>query len=250
MARYLERYLYDEAGNFQQMVHQGNDSSSPGWTRNYAYNEASQIQPLEVNNRLTICTVGSATETYSTNGDGYDAHGNMQRMPQLQIMQWDFRDLLQMTQRQAVNPSDDDGLLHQGERTWYVYDSTGKRVRKVTEAASGQIREERLYLGGFERFRRQGANALVRETLHIMDGDRRVALVETKTADAGVEVANPQSLIRYQFDNHLGSTSLELDQQAQIISYENIALRQHNLSGCTWSNRSPEALQIYEYGAR
>ena len=28
------------------------------------------------------------------------------------------------------------------------------------------------------------------------------------------------SLIRYQFGNHLGSASLELDDQAQIISYE------------------------------
>ena len=31
---------------------------------------------------------------------------------------------------------------------------------------------------------------------------------------------SPQQLIRYQFGNHLGSASLELDDQAQIISYE------------------------------
>src|SRR5262249_38129813 len=30
----------------------------------------------------------------------------------------------------------------------------------------------------------------------------------------------PSTLTRYQFDNHLGSASLELDYQAQIISYE------------------------------
>ena len=30
----------------------------------------------------------------------------------------------------------------------------------------------------------------------------------------------PEQLIRYQFGNHLGSASLELDDQAQIISYE------------------------------
>ena len=30
----------------------------------------------------------------------------------------------------------------------------------------------------------------------------------------------PAQLIRYQFGNHLGSASLELDDQAQIISYE------------------------------
>ena len=57
----------------------------------------------------------------------------MLRMPHLQVMQWDFRDQLQMTQRQAVNGDDADGVQHQGERTWYVYDSAGQRVRKVTE---------------------------------------------------------------------------------------------------------------------
>ena len=31
---------------------------------------------------------------------------------------------------------------------------------------------------------------------------------------------SPPQLIRYQFGNHLGSASLELDEQAQIISYE------------------------------
>ena len=37
-----------------------------------------------------------------------------------------------MTQRQAVNGSDEDGKLHKGERTYYVYDAAGQRVRKVT----------------------------------------------------------------------------------------------------------------------
>jgi uncharacterized protein RhaS with RHS repeats len=36
----------------------------------------------------------------------------------------------------------------------------------------------------------------------------------------GNEPGVPQQLIRYQFGNHLGSASLELDDQAQIISYE------------------------------
>jgi RHS repeat-associated protein len=44
--------------------------------------------------------------------------------------------------------------------------------------------------------------------------------VETRTLDtAGSDPAPPQ-LIRYQFGNHLGSASLELDDQAQIICYE------------------------------
>ena len=218
MGRYLERYIYDEVGNFLQMQHHSSDPAHPGWTRTYAYEEASQLEPGKRSNRLTSTTIGGTTETYSTTGDGYDAHGNMLRMPHLQVMQWDFKDQLQMTRRQKVNDEDAGGTVHQGERTWYVYDSTGQRVRKVTERADSQVKDERIYLGGFEIYRRNGPNPLVRETLHIMDDKQRIALVEMRTE--GNEPGVPQQLIRYQLGNHLGSASLELDDQAQIISYE------------------------------
>lgn len=215
MGRYLERYVYDVVGNFQQMIHRGSDPVSPGWTRGYAYNETSLLEPARLSNRLTNTTIGGMTETYSTGGNGYDAHGNMLHMPHLQIMQWDFRDQLQMTQRQAVNATDEEGVQRQGERTYYTYDSAGQRIRKVTELAGGRVKDERLYLGGFEIYRRQGVNPVVRETLYIMDDKQRVAIVETRTDRPVAE-----QLVRYQFGNHLGSVSLELDDQAQILSYE------------------------------
>jgi RHS repeat-associated protein len=218
MGTFLERYVYDAVGNFLDMQHHGSDPAHPGWTRTYAYNETSQLEPGKQSNRLTSTTIGETTETYSTAGDGYDAHGNMLRMPHLQVMQWDFKDQLQMTQRQIVNNDDTDGVQHHGERTWYVYDSAGQRVRKVTELAGGQLKHERIYLGGFEIYRKNGANPFVRETLHIMDDKQRIALVETRSQ--GNEPGVPAQLTRYQFGNHLGSASLELDDQARIISHE------------------------------
>src|SRR5262249_16119755 len=82
---------------------------------------------------------------------------------------------------------------------------------------TGQVKDERIYLGGFEIYRKNGANPLVRETLHIIDDKQPIALVETRTQ--GGDSAQ-QKVIRYQFGNHLGSAGLELDDQAQIISYE------------------------------
>ena len=81
--------------------------------------------------------------------------------------------------------------------------------------------KERIYLGGFEIYREYDGTAatvtLERETLHLMDGQQRIALVETRTqGDDG----SPAQLIRYQFGNHLGSASLELDEAGKIISYE------------------------------
>ncbi|HZO90882.1 MAG TPA: SpvB/TcaC N-terminal domain-containing protein [Chthonomonadaceae bacterium] len=217
MGTYLERYVYDAVGNFLEMQHRGSDPASPGWKRRYAYNEASLLEPGQQSNRLSSTTIGGITETYSADGNGYDAHGNMLRMPHLQEMQWDSKDQLQMTRRQAVNAEDTDGLSHQGERTYYVYDAAGQRVRKVTELGTGQVKDARIYLGGFEIYRKNGVNPLVRETLHLMDGKQRIALVETRTE--GSDPA-PQQLTRYQLGNHLGSVSLELDDQAQILSYE------------------------------
>jgi RHS repeat-associated protein len=224
MGRYTERYVYDAVGNFLQMQHARSDAAVPGWTRRYGYGEDSLIEPAKFSNRLSTTTVGTQPdEVYA-----HDAHGNMLGMPQLAEMQWDYKDQLRLTRGQRVNDDDLDGVEHEGERTFYVYDAAGQRIRKVCEKALGLV-EERIYLGGFEIFRKHNGPisainlTLERETLHVMDDKQRVALVETRTFPRTLDPRDPLLLIRYQFGNHLGSASLELDEQAQIISYEEYA---------------------------
>lgn len=226
MDTYTERYVYDAVGNFLQMQHVRSNAAAQGWTRRYAYLDPSLIELAKRSNRLTSTTVGNAPpEAYA-----HDAHGNMTQMPHLPLMQWDYRDQLQATAQQVVSSG-------APETTWYVYDAAGQRVRKVTEsmisaqdAANGKqpVRlKERTYLGGFEIYREYENDGvtpkLERETLHIMDDKQRIALVETKTLDVSSPLTPYPSLVRYQFGNHLGSASLELDDQAQIISYEEYA---------------------------
>jgi len=102
-------------------------------------------------------------------------------------------------------------------------------VRKVTErqAAEGAVptrKNERVYLGGFELFRAYEPGGtttkLERETLHVMDGERRVALVETKTQDMSAAAFTPSTRQRFQLASHLGSSAMELDEGAQVIGYE------------------------------
>lgn len=207
MRSYTEQYFYDAVGNFEKLIHQ---AANGNWTRAYAYNEPSLIESARKSNRLSSTSVGSTTEPYT-----YDAHGNMTSMPHLTLMEWDFKDQLSATSRQAVNAAPPP------ETTFYVYDAGGQRVRKVTERQSGSRKAERIYFGGFEIYREFGSNgndiALERETLHVTDDKQRIALVETRTqGDDG----SPPQLIRYQFSNHLGSANLELDDKAKIISYE------------------------------
>jgi RHS repeat-associated protein len=229
MGTYIERYVYDAVGNFLQMQHRGIDPTHTGWTRAYDYLEASLIEdgsgglPLNTSNRLSRTTLNPnganppQFELYQ-----HDAHGNMVSMHHLggglarPNMHWDYKDQLRQTD------------LGGGGAAWYVYDASGQRVRKVWEKAPG-LTEERIYLGGFEIFRKHGgvigANTatLERETLHVMADKQRIALVETRTFDTASSDQAPRQLIRYQFGNHLGSASLELDEQAQIISYEEYA---------------------------
>jgi RHS repeat-associated protein len=209
MRRYNERYEYDAVGNFLQLIHRAMNGD---WTRGFEYNEPSLIEPGKNSNRLSGATVGAnnpTTETYA-----HDAHGNMIAMPHLPLMQWDFKDQLQASSRQVVNEG-------APETTYYVYDGAGQRVRKVTERQNGGRKNERVYLGAFEVYREYAGDGssltLERETMHVMDDEQRIALVETRTQGNDL---SPGQLIRYQFGNHLGSASLELDDSGQIISYE------------------------------
>lgn len=213
---YEEEYVYDAVGNFERMIHR---ARSGNWTRHYVYNETSLLDASQKGNRLSATRIGSGTpEPYL-----YDGHGNITAMPHLPVIQWDYRDQLRATARQAANGGTP-------ETTYYVYDASGQRVRKVTEsyAAAGvdPVRmKERMYLGGFELYREyENSSAdvkLERESLQVTDDKRMVALVETKTKapdDDRKDLDVP--LVRYQYTNHLGSACLELDDRAVVVSYE------------------------------
>ncbi|WP_437576461.1 hypothetical protein [Sorangium sp. So ce887] len=71
--------------------------------------------------------------------------------------------------------------------TWYKIEHRLSQVRGIFRALwehSG-LEEERIYLGGYEVYCKRNTTGLVLEqpTLHVMDGARRVAVVETKTVD-------------------------------------------------------------------
>lgn len=206
---YFEFYKYDEVGNFLLFDHKANNGN---WTRSYEYNEKSQTEAGKNSNRLSRTVVSPNGQQPISEPYTYDIHGNMISMPHLPAMSWDFKDELQMVDKGG------------GCKAYYVYDSTGQRVHKVIEQNDKPL-NERIYIGGYEVYRKyDGSNTdpvLERESLHIMDDKQRIALVDTKTIDtnnAGVEL--PETLIRYQFSNHLGSATLELDENADVISYE------------------------------
>ncbi|NPD85168.1 hypothetical protein HNS38_10380 [Lentimicrobium sp. L6] len=190
MQNFTQQYEYDELGNMMEMKSNGN------WTRDYYYDFANNT------NRLLVHTENVTEYTY-------DAHGNMLSMPHLASMLWDYKDELKEVD------------LGGGGTAYYVYDVGGERVRKVIEKTGGIV-EERVYLGGFEVYRKSVAGTLdfERETLHVSDDQKKIVSIETKTMENATSIQNSAPSIRYQYDNHLGSAALELDDTAAIISYE------------------------------
>lgn len=204
---YMQRYQYDHVGNILQMKHIAGPNS---WTRDYVYETK--------NNRIRSTEVGDYTYTYNH----HEQHGYILEMQHLPIMRWNFKEELAATSKQVRN---DGGTP---EITYYVYDGSGQRARKITEneADSGDVptlKDDRVYVGGYEVYRNQ--NGLERETIHIMDDQTRIAMIDTETEPRlllGIPIGRttPIQTIRYQLNNHLGSSSLELDQNAETISYE------------------------------
>ena len=204
---YTERYIYDKVGNFLQVRH--SEDGGPVWTREYEYAVGS--------NRLDRTSVSPGVwATYT-----YDERGNMVSMPHLSVLTPDYRDQI----RTVEFPNGDEDVYH--------YDSGGQRVRKVQRRGSGT--RERLYLGGWEVYREfDGADPepeIERETLHVMDDARRVALFETQTVGGA---SPPVTLQRYQLDNHLSTVCVETDEVGAVITYEEY----HPYGSTAWKARS------------
>ncbi|MET8454397.1 RHS repeat-associated core domain-containing protein [Streptomyces sp. NPDC005209] len=212
LGRYTESYVYDLAGNLDRLTHIGSDPAHPGWVRLFGHQEPSALDGSVHSNRLswTRFESSTATEPYT-----YDAHGNITTMPHLPVMTWDHRDQLHSTASTVTAPD------ATPTTTYYVYDSAGTRVRKVTESPSGKRLHERVYLGGVELYRAYDPNGttvtLERQTLHVMADTHRLALIESRTTGND---GSPAKLVRYQFGDHLDSATLELSDTGRVISYE------------------------------
>ncbi|MBK8939088.1 MAG: toxin, partial [Polyangiaceae bacterium] len=192
---YLETYTYDRIGNLLELFH----SAGPGantWTRTYAY--------VSGTNQLASNTIPGGSATYT-----HDAHGSITSMPHLASITYGPFDQMQSAD------------LGGGGDAYYQYDASGQRVRKLIDTGTNLIKE-RIYLGAYEIYREHisGDIDLERQSLHVMDGTRRVAVLETLTIEDGDPVTTPVTHQRFQLGNHLDSALLEVDETGLIISYE------------------------------
>lgn len=196
---YQQTYQYDIVGNILQQKHQAPNGN---WTRDYQYEAAT--------NRLAETRIGGQTYAYQH----HLKHGFMTAQPHLSKMDWNFQDRLQATAT-TIQCNDNADVA----TTYYVYNSMGQRVRKINTDANGNKTDERLYLGSLEVYRvHRGANkGLIRYSVQVSNGPHRILQIDHRNAiDDGTDVET----WRFQLTNHTRSVALELNQDGQLISYE------------------------------
>jgi RHS repeat-associated protein len=154
-----------------------------------------------------LLQVGGAVPAFTYE---HDASGNLNHMPHLAVMHWDASDRLKHAAR------------NRDQLVWYAYAGDGQRVRKVFE--NHRTIEETIYIGTYEVYRRRPRGTRTvsyeRSTRHVTEGDRVAARIETVTVDRASGSDDAIVHTRYQIRNHLGSSSIELNDAAQVVGYE------------------------------
>ena len=234
---FTQTYTYDGVGNILRMRHVTPAATAQGWTRQYEY-------ALDSNRLLASATGAAPVTTHYPAGVptlanvySYNQHGSMARLAHLPQMDWDFTEHLGYISRAAATVSaDPDGCPDSSLEAWYRYDSAKQRIRKRV-VKSGSTVEERFYLGGVEWYRRSVGGVLREEieTLHLIDGQQRVLMVDQVRDSA----QGRSTLYRYALSDHLGSSAVEVDENADVISFE-----EYHPYGTTAYQSGPNAVDV------
>ncbi|MFJ2465945.1 RHS repeat domain-containing protein [Pseudomonas sp. NPDC087615] len=189
---YTQTFDYDTAGNLITRHHSG----APGFSM---FTSAHSNRSLGQHDDGSLPGEPQITV-------GFDMAGNLLELRRGLAMDWDVRNQLsQVTLVKREGEADD------YER--YVYDRPGHRLRKTYfSQASGQILiSEVRYLPGIEIHRE--TNGKERHVISIDAGRNQVRVLHWPGADEGDQ-------LRFSLSDHLGSSTLELDDDAGVLSQE------------------------------
>ncbi|WP_306491021.1 RHS repeat domain-containing protein [Pseudomonas sp. W4I3] len=196
---YTRTYVYDADGNLQRLQHV--PSSGSGYTRT-----------------MKVATLGnqslpSTSPLIESPGldKGFDLNGNQQQLERGQIMSWDVSNRLASVALVVREDAANDEEL-------YGYDAFGRRVIKngLSRARAVTHRVQVCYLPGLE-VRRDSASGEWLNVLNIEVGRYNVRILQW---EKGRPSGLANNCIRCNVSDHLGSSTLELDEKALLISQE------------------------------
>lgn len=207
---YTETWLYDAIGNIAEWKHSGS-TSAQNWKRLYHYDQPGRNEL----SRTEIAATGSITNYH------HDSAGNIRKFGgYLSGTDWNSDHGHLTDSNWNVDDQPERMVLNGNVTAAYRYDAAGERLLKRVE--KGGVTEIRLYLGGYEVFRKfSGGSTLTKrqDSLHVMDGESRILMIETEKLNDDTQQAGVIAQ-RWQLSDHLGTCAIELDETGNLLSYE------------------------------
>ncbi|CAI8976993.1 insecticidal toxin complex protein TccC [Pseudomonas sp. IT-P100] len=233
LQNYSQSWCYDAGGNLLEQRHS---------------NKPTHFMVIDTGSNRGLTRVEGQVPDFDA---GFDGNGNLKFLTPGQLMRWTARNEL----REVVLVSRPEG---RGDSERYIYDGAGMRVRKVRNALASSVSRiaDVRYLPGLE-IRTDGADSPgeVLQVLNVQAGRSNVRLLHWVHGQ-------PDDQLRYSLDDHLGSSTLELDGRGDLISYEGY----YPYGGTAWwmgrskvevkykflrySGKELDATGLYYYGFR
>jgi len=239
-ANYRQTYHYNLGGSLMELTHEGPQSHGH---RLVAAAHSNRCLPV-------LEGVEPGEDDFRR---GFDANGNLLNLQPGQTLSWDLRNQLY-----EVRPVERVSGLNDRER--YVYGADGMRLRKVREtlAHARTLIAETRYLPNLE-LRTYSGTGEVLQVINVQAGRSSVRVLHWES-ETPKDAANDQ--YRYHLNDHLGSCTLELDKDGEVISQE----RYHPYGTTAWfagrgeveasyrtvrySGKERDATGLYYYGFR
>ncbi|CAG8867245.1 RHS repeat domain-containing protein [Pseudomonas fluorescens] len=239
-ANYRQTYHYDTGSNLLELTHEGPQSHGH---RLVAAAHSNRCLPV-------LEGVEPGEDDFRR---GFDGNGNLLNLQPGQTLGWDLRNQLG-----EVRPVVRDSGFNDCER--YVYGADGMRLRKVREAHTNArtLIAETRYLPNLELHSQSGTREEL-QMISVQTGRSSVRLLHWES-ELPKNMGNDQ--YRYHLNDHLGSCTLELDDDGEVISQE----RYHPYGTTAWfagrgeveasyrtvrySGKERDATGLYYYGFR
>ena len=197
-ANYRQTYRYDAGGNLLELIHVGAQSHG-------------RILTAARHSNRCLEMIDGHPPGEDDFLQRFDANGNLLELQPGRRLHWDVR-----SQLSEVHPVTREGATNDTEH--YHYDAAGQRVRKGSrvQMAGRSLHREVRYLPSLEVHDRAAAA-------------ERFQVIVVQAGTCGLRVLHwlagqpdemPQDQHRYGLTDHLGSSTLELDASAALISHE------------------------------
>lgn len=213
LENYTRLYSYDKAGNLEVMQHQADSG-----------NRTERTAIARSNNRNLPQKANGELPDENEIAAGYDVNGNRTSLQPGQGLRWDPGNRLRQVD-QVVREDEPDDI------EFYLYDGSGQRLRKIRQAYTGTLTRthETRYLPGLE------IRTSPDEILHVITVKAGRGTVQVLHWEKRPASDIPQHQHRYNFTDHLNSSTVEVDGAARLIAWESY----YPFGGtCWWAGRN------------